>query len=43
MRPTSWANEPFTFWTRYISDNSKESETTYSLSVAKINDIKSFD
>ena len=43
MRPTSWANEPFTFWTRYIGDNSKESETTYSLSVAKINDITSFD
>lgn len=42
-RTTSWANEPFTFWTRYIGDNSKESETAYSLSVTKINDITSFD
>ena len=43
MRPTSWINEPHMFWTRYIGDNSKESETSYSLSVVKIDDIISFD
>lgn len=43
MRPTSWADEPYMFWCRYIGDDSKESETTYSLCVAKINDIIAFD
>ena len=43
MRPTSWAKEPYTFWTRYVGDNSKESETTYSLCVARVDDIVSFD
>ena len=42
IRPTSWATEPYTFWAKYVLDKA-ESATTYSLSVAKINDCVSFD
>ena len=42
IRPTSWVNEPYTFWARHVHDKT-ESATTYSLSVAKINDCVSFD
>jgi len=43
MRPTSWATESHTFCARYVEKGASESTTTYSLSVAKINDIVPFD
>jgi hypothetical protein len=40
MRPTSWATEPHTFWTKYINSSGRVSDRVYSLSVAKITSVQ---